>query len=83
MQIRRVLLDSQNQELCATAELLLMFASPRAERGPVDSSRALRRPHRAVRPLHEWLKGCTERLNEARANLSAAEDLDIWSFLGS
>lgn len=27
MQIRRVLLDSQNQELCATAELLLMFAS--------------------------------------------------------
>jgi hypothetical protein len=27
----------------------------------------------------EWLKGCTERLNEARANLSAAEDRDIWS----
>ena len=23
----------------------------------------------------EWLKGCTERLNEARANLRAAEDL--------
>jgi hypothetical protein len=31
----------------------------------------------------EWLKGCTERLNEARANLSAAEDLDIWSLLGT
>jgi len=29
----------------------------------------------------EWLKGCTERLNEARANLSAAEDRDIWSLL--
>ena len=28
----------------------------------------------------EWLKGCTERLNEARANVSAAEDPDIWSF---
>jgi hypothetical protein len=28
----------------------------------------------------EWLRGCTERLNEARANLSAA-DLDIWSLL--
>ena len=27
MQIRRVLLDSKNQELCPTAELLLMFAS--------------------------------------------------------
>lgn len=27
MQIRRVLLDSQNQDLCPTAELLLMFAS--------------------------------------------------------
>src|SRR6266478_10177950 len=26
MQIRRVLLDAQNQELCPTAELLLMFA---------------------------------------------------------
>jgi len=31
----------------------------------------------------EWLKGCTERLNEARANLHAAEDLDIWSLLGT
>ena len=31
----------------------------------------------------EWLKGCTERLNEAQANLRAAEDLDIWSFLGT
>jgi hypothetical protein len=31
----------------------------------------------------EWLKGCTERLNEARANLRAAEDLDIWSLLGT
>ncbi len=30
-----------------------------------------------------WLKESTERLNEARANLSAAEDLDIWSFLGT
>jgi hypothetical protein len=30
----------------------------------------------------EWLKDCTERLNEARANLGAA-DLDIWSLLGS
>ena len=29
----------------------------------------------------EWLRDCTERLNEARANLSAAEDLDIWSLL--
>jgi hypothetical protein len=28
----------------------------------------------------EWLKSCTERLNEARANLRAA-DLDIWSLL--
>jgi hypothetical protein len=28
----------------------------------------------------EWLRDCTERLNEARANLSAA-DLDIWSLL--
>jgi hypothetical protein len=28
----------------------------------------------------EWLRGCTERLNEARANLNAA-DLDIWSHL--
>ena len=28
----------------------------------------------------EWLRGCTERLNEARANLRAA-DLDIWSLL--
>ena len=27
MQIRRVLLDAQNQELCPTAELLLMFAA--------------------------------------------------------
>src|ERR1700733_4474607 len=27
LQIRRVLLDSKNQELCATAELLLMFAA--------------------------------------------------------
>jgi dTMP kinase len=27
MQIRRVLLDAKNQELCATAELLLMFAA--------------------------------------------------------
>src|SRR5580704_10761778 len=27
MQIRRVLLDSQNRDLCPTAELLLMFAS--------------------------------------------------------
>ena len=25
----------------------------------------------------EWLKGCNERLNEARANLSAAEDREI------
>ena len=31
----------------------------------------------------EWLKGCTERLNEARANLRAAEDLDVWSLLGT
>jgi hypothetical protein len=31
----------------------------------------------------EWLKGCTERLNEARANLSAAEDRDIWPLLGT
>jgi len=31
----------------------------------------------------EWLKGCTERLNEAQANLRTAEDLDIWSFLGT
>jgi hypothetical protein len=31
----------------------------------------------------EWLKSCTERLNEARANLRAAEDLDIWSLLGT
>ena len=31
----------------------------------------------------EWLKGCTERLNEARANLHAAEDRDIWSHLGT
>ena len=31
----------------------------------------------------EWLRGCTERLNEARANLHAAEDLDIWSLLGT
>jgi hypothetical protein len=30
----------------------------------------------------EWLKSCIERLNEARANLSAA-DLDIWSLLGT
>jgi hypothetical protein len=30
----------------------------------------------------EWLKGCTERLNEARANLSAA-DLDIGSLLAT
>jgi hypothetical protein len=29
----------------------------------------------------ELLKGCTERLNEARANLRAAEDL--WSLLGT
>jgi hypothetical protein len=29
----------------------------------------------------EWLKSCIERLNEARANLSAAEDRDIWSLL--
>jgi hypothetical protein len=29
----------------------------------------------------EWLKGCTERLNEARANLRAAEHLDVWSLL--
>jgi hypothetical protein len=29
----------------------------------------------------KWLKGCTERLNEARANLSAAEDVDILSLL--
>src|SRR5580693_5332969 len=27
MQIRRVLLDAKNQELCPTAELLLMFAA--------------------------------------------------------
>ena len=27
MQIRRVLLDAKNQELCPTAELLLYFAS--------------------------------------------------------
>jgi hypothetical protein len=31
----------------------------------------------------EWLKGCTERLNEPRANLRAAEELDIWSLLGT
>jgi hypothetical protein len=31
----------------------------------------------------EWLKSCTDRLNEARANLSAAADLDIWSLLGT
>jgi hypothetical protein len=31
----------------------------------------------------EWLKGCTERLNEARANLRAAEEGDIWSLLGT
>jgi len=31
----------------------------------------------------EWLKGCTERLNEARANLSATEEGDIWSLLGT
>jgi hypothetical protein len=31
----------------------------------------------------KWLRECTERLNEARANLSTAVDLDIWSFLGS
>ena len=30
-----------------------------------------------------WLKESTERLNEARASLRAAEDLDIWSFLGT
>ena len=29
----------------------------------------------------EWLKGCTERLNEPQANLSAAEELDIWTLL--
>jgi hypothetical protein len=31
----------------------------------------------------EWLKSCIERLNEARANLRAAEDVDIWSLLGT
>jgi hypothetical protein len=29
----------------------------------------------------EWLRGCTERLNEARANLSAAEERDVCSLL--
>jgi hypothetical protein len=29
----------------------------------------------------KWLKGCTERLNGARAKLSAAEDVDILSLL--
>jgi hypothetical protein len=29
----------------------------------------------------EWLKDCTERLNEARADLNAAEKPDIWSLL--
>jgi hypothetical protein len=31
----------------------------------------------------EWLKGCTERLNEALANLSAADEGDIGSLLGT
>ena len=29
----------------------------------------------------EWLKDCSERLNEAQANLRAEADRDIWSLL--
>ena len=55
MQIRRVLLDAKNQELCPTAELLLMFACraqnvdqwilPALAQGQIVLSRSLHRFH--------------------------------------
>ncbi len=55
--IRRILLDSANQELCPAAELLLYFAS-RAQNVDQWIAPALAaRRNRALRPLHRFLPG--------------------------
>ena len=57
MKIRRILLDSANQELSPAAELLLYFRLARAERGRVDSAGAGARRDRALptaSPIPRW-----------------------------
>ena len=67
MQIRRVLLDAKNQELCPTAELLLMFAA--ARRTSISGFCPRWRAGQIVlsRPLHRFDAGLPGRRRAAWA----------------
>ena len=67
MQIRRVLLDAKNGDLCPDRGAAADVRGARAERRSVDSTGARGRAYRDLRPLHGFDAGVSGRAREASA----------------